>query len=334
MEPLALAASPAPPAETRPGPSLWIKRDDRGAAPYGGNKPRKLEWLLADALRQGASRVLTAGGIGSNHALATALYGAEHGLEVHLLLFPQPVTEHVRMSLRLYAHLGAVMHLGGGLSGLAERMAELSATLPSCYPIPMGGSTHLGCLGFVDAAFELADQVRGGLLPCPSRIFVAGGTCGTLAGLLVGTKLAGLRSRVTGVRVVDRSVGNAAVVLELAEGALRTLRDLEPAAVPRVSLDEDDFELLDSYYGDGYGSPTVEGERALRLLEDRAGIELESTYTAKTLAAVLDACERTPPDETILFWNTFAGPVLAGLVIGAGEESVPAEFRKFLTARG
>jgi D-cysteine desulfhydrase len=318
----------------RPGPSLWLKRDDRGAEPYGGNKPRKLEWLLADALRRGASQVLTAGGIGSNHALATALYGAQHGLKVHLLLFPQPVTEHVRMSLRLYAHLGAVMHLGGGLEGLAERLAELGGKLSSCYTLPMGGSTHLGCLGFVDAAFELADQVRQGLLPCPTRLFVAGGTCGTLAGLILGTKLAGLRTRVTGVRVVDRNVGNPAVVLELAEGALRILRDAEPSAVPRVSLDESSIELLESYYGDGYGCPTVAGEQALYLLKDRAGIELESTYTAKTLAAVLDACDEAPAGETVLFWNTFAGPVLAGLVADASEESIPPAFRKFLAASG
>lgn len=324
MEPLLLGPDAAR------GPSLWLKRDDRGARPYGGNKPRKLEWLLADARRQGARCVLTAGGIGSNHALATTLYGSELGLAVHLLLFPQPVTEHVKMSLRLYGHFGARLHLGEGSRQVERQVAELGQALPSCYAIPMGGSTPLGALGFVDAAFELAEQVRQGLLPCPSRIFVAAGTCGTLAGLVLGTKLAGLPSRVIGVRVVDRSVGNPAVALQLAAGALRLLRQRAPTAVPELSLSEADFDFLDGYFGDGYGCPTAAGQRALRLAREHAGLELEPTYTGKTLAAVLDACGARASAGTVLYWNTFAGPVLADLAAGVGDAAVPSEFRGFL----
>lgn len=310
------------------GPELWIKRDDLTASPYGGNKPRKLEFLLADARRRGSTRILTVGGTGSNHCLATTLYGRRAGFDVELLLIPQPVTDHVRMSLKLYARHASALHLGRSYDEAAAVERARRAEHPSLCYIPIGGSTPLGALGFVNAALELAAQVAGGHLPAPARVLVAAGTCGTLAGMVLGFKLAGLPTRVTGIRVVDRAVTNAGTVLALARGARELLAPHVPAA-QAVAIAESDFEIDERFFGAGYGHPTPEGLEAIRRFDAEEGLKLEPTYTGKTAAAVLDAAAgggRGP----VLYWHTFAGPVLADEARGIPDDAVPQPFRAML----
>jgi D-cysteine desulfhydrase len=333
---LSLTAGPTPVQRLarlpRPAgaPEAFIKRDDFTASPYGGNKPRKLEFLLAEARGRGSRRILTVGGTGSNHCLATSLHGSRNGFEVELLLIPQPVTDHVRMSLRLYAKHAAAMHLGSSYEHAPRVEAERRREHPTLFYIPIGGSTPLGALGFVNASLELADQVRAGLLPEPARLIVAAGTCGTLAGLVLGLALAGLRTRVTGIRVVDRAVTNPATVLQLVEGA----RDLLGPAVPEIAgvhIRDGDFDIDERFYGAGYGHPTTEGQSAIELFRETESLPLEPTYTGKTAAALLDALSVHGERGPLLYWHTFAGPVLQAEAQTVPDSAVPERFRQFLS---
>jgi D-cysteine desulfhydrase len=308
---------------------LWVKCDDLTVSPYGGNKPRKLEFLLADARRRGSTRILTTGGLGSNHALATCLYGRRAGFDVHVLLFPQPVTDHVRMSLRLYSKHATQMTLGTTYEELPALVDRQMQEHPGSMFIPSGGSTPLGAIGLVSAALELMDQVKRGECPEPGTIVLPAGTCGTIAGLALGLKLAGARTRCLGIQVVDRAITNPATVLALAEGAARILYGADPS-IPRVQLDEADFDLSYDYYGPGYGHPTPAGQAAIDTARDTGSLTLEPTYTGKAFAAVLDLLAGRAAPEPILFWNTFAGPVLQDEAAAIPSDSVPAEFRAFL----
>ena len=292
---------------------LWVKRDDESGNLYGGNKPRKLEFLLGDARAKEKTAVLTFGGIGTNHGLATAIYARALGLRTILALLKQPVTEHVRRCLLLYHAAGAELHYASTVLGLTVGALGVCARellrgeLP--YIIPTGGTSPVGTLGYVNAALELAEQIAAGELPEPKWIFVPMGSGGTAAGLVLGAKLAGLRSRVAAVVVTDILPPSAARLARLATRTLAVLRErsTERAALPAVGCDPADFTIIRGYVGPAYGAPTDAGRRARELMERSEAIRLETTYTAKCLAAMIDAV-RTPEFSggPILFWNTYS----------------------------
>lgn len=289
---------------------LWIKRDDESGALYGGNKPRKLEFVLGDALKRGRRTLLTFGGIGTHHGLATALCARSVGLRTILLLLPQPVTDHVRRSLLLDYAAGAEMHYAPTVPLLTLQALRLWARefLRGNWPyvVPVGGSSALGTLGHVNAAIELQEQIRAGELPEPEWIFVPLGTGGTVAGLVLGAKLAGLRARIVAVQVTDILPRSPAQLAKQAESSLTLLRRYLPDVhAPLVTAA--DFRILSGYLGPAYGAPTDAGCRARALVSQLEGIELDTTYTAKCMAAMIDAV-RTPEYRRgpVLFWNTFS----------------------------
>lgn len=287
--------------------ALFVKRDDRSSPLYGGNKLRKLEFFLADAGLSHAGRIITAGGIGTNHGLATALHARAAGLEVHLALYDQPVTGHVRANLRALDAAGArVRHDGGELAALrAARILVTEARHEGAAPyfIMIGGSSRLGTLGHVNAGLELAQQVEAGRIPEPARVFVALGSGGTAAGLAAGFRLAGLRTRVTAVRVGPTILANSLALQYLANDALRWLQSADPA-VPRTRVRLRDFDVVTDQLGAGYGHPTDAAHEAVAWALPR--LELETAYTGKAMAACLQYCRtQARPGETILFWNTF-----------------------------
>lgn len=210
---------------------LWIKRDDESGALYGGNKPRKLEFVLGDALKRGRRTLLTFGGIGTHHGLATALCARSVGLRTILLLLPQPVTDHVRRSLLLDYAAGAEMHYAPTVPLLTLQALWLwtreflRGNWP--YVVPVGGSSALGTLGHVNAAIELQEQIRAGELPEPEWIFAPLGTGGTVAGLVLGAKLAGLRARIVAVQVTD--------ILPRSAAQTRQARGEQPHAAAAIS---------------------------------------------------------------------------------------------------
>jgi D-cysteine desulfhydrase len=287
---------------------IWVKRDDRSATMYGGNKPRKLEFILGDAVAEGKTAVLTTGGIGTHHGLATAICARNLKLRALLVLLKQPVTAQVRRSLLLDHAAGAELYYGSSvprLTVVALRVCAremLQGGLP--YIVPTGGTSPLGILGYVNAAFELAEQVAAGEMPEPEWIFLPLGTGGTVAGLVAGARLAGLRSRVAAVLVTDILPPTAARLSRMANRALSLLRAGVPPAA-ELNLRPDDFTIIREYLGPSYGTPTDEARRARDLIARTEDIHLETTYTAKCLAAILGQ----PPTALkgpILFWNTYS----------------------------
>jgi D-cysteine desulfhydrase len=286
--------------------ALWIKRDERSSPSHGGNKPRKLEWILGHALARGARRLITTGGLGTNHGLATAILGREAGLATTLVLVRQPISAAVRRALLLQAAYGAAQVYGANVPGAALQLlrvlgaSALRGERP--YLVATGGSSPRGSVGFVSAALELAAQVREGCLPAPRRLYVALGSGGTLAGLVAGVRLAGLATRVVGVLVTDILAPSPARLAALARATLRLLQRGDPG-LPRRTIAGCDFEVLESELGPGYGAPTPAAERAVRLAAE-AGLALETTYTGKCLAALLARAGEANDSAPVLFWNT------------------------------
>jgi D-cysteine desulfhydrase len=317
------------------GLDVWIKRDDRSAAAYGGNKPRKLEYVLGAARQRGARRLVTFGGLGTHHGLATTLFGRAHGLPTTLVLLPQPVTPAVRRTLLLAHAFGAELYWARGVAGIAATalgvLARAAARGDRPYVVAAGGSSVAGTLGFVGAALELAEQVRDGVLPAPDVVYVAVGTGGTLAGLALGLRLAGLPTRVAGVLVTDIVPPSPRRVSALAGRALRVLRRFDPQ-VPPVVLTPDDLGIATEFVGPGYGASTPAAVRAQALLAATEGIRIETTYTAKCLAALLAGAER---GRRLLFWNTFSAvePVPPGGVLPAPPD-LPPSFQRFFRDDG
>ena len=290
-------------------PNLWVKRDDASGPFYGGNKPRKLEWLLGDALRRGRRSVMTFGGIGTHHGLATTICARQAGLRTILVLLPQPLSEHVCHCLLLDHAYGAELHVAPSVAAAAATSVGLIVRgavrrdVPSI--IPVGGTSPLGTLGYVNAALELAEQVRVGDCPEPDSIFVPLGSGGTIAGLVLGLKLAGLRSRVVGVLVTDILPPSPSRLARLANRCWKRLRGAVPE-IPHVRVGSADFSIVDGFVGPGYGAPTEEAAQAIDLMREREGISLETTYTGKCLAALLHLAAEEYRAQTLLFWNTYS----------------------------
>ncbi len=289
--------------------NLWIKREDGSSPLYGGNKVRKLEFTLADAMRQGKTRVVTMGGVGTNHGLATAVFCDHLGLECALLLFKQPVTHYVRQNMLLFQKYGARLTYKKSIlqTGIAFYTTERFFG-DNAYFLYAGGSSPLGTLGSVSALFELKRQVEEGKLPLPRYILCPLGSNGTMAGLSLGALLAGLETTVIGVRVgVERigpmGIANAQKVRELMRRTHRLLKR-HARSVPDVDIPPQ--RIIHDYYGGGYGLPTEKCLDAMKLMRRKERIALDPTYTAKTFAAVLDfARDPSRRNDTILYWHTY-----------------------------
>jgi D-cysteine desulfhydrase len=291
---------------------VWVK-DDGAYSPAGGNKARKLEWLLADARRRGKRTILTGGALGTNHGLATALFARRLEMRTVLVLVPQPQTEHVRRQLERMRASGAELHLAPGVARAYALAASLmlrraSAPLNLPYFLRPGGSVPLGCVGYVEAALELSEQIQAGDLPEPSHVVVALGSGGTAAGLLAGLKVAGLRSRLVCVLVNDVIRVDERTVARLARRTLRLLRR-HGARVGDAEVGAGGLDLERGWLGAGYGYSTPEAERALELFAEREDIGLEPVYTAKAAAALLELNPRGAFGEgPVLFWHTYSRP--------------------------
>ena len=282
---------------------LLVKRDDLTGTVYGGNKVRKLEFLLADAQRQGARRLITAGAFGSHHALATTIYGRRLGFEVSCVLFPQRLTPHVRDILLMIAGNGAELRYTRRLEGVPFGLlrARWAHRREPCCVVPPGGSSPLGTLGYVEAALELDAQIRAGECDVPSAIHVAAGTLGTAAGIALGLALAGRSIPLVATRITAPIVTNERVLEKLVRGALALMAragiDLPdvPTVLANVRLDHQQV-------GAGYGRETAAGRAATETFA-HAGLQLDATYTAKAAAGVLASPAGGPP---LLFWHTLS----------------------------
>jgi len=288
--------------------NLWIKRDDLSSDIYGGNKVRKLEFAIADALRKKRKYMVTVGGIGTNHGLATTIYCGRAGIKTVLVLVPQPITDKVQENLLLDQHFGAEINVGRSTAEAYLRAVWVLLAHPGFYLLWAGGTSPLSTLGYVNAAFELKRQIDAGLLPEPKYIFGATGSMGTTAGLIVGSRLAGLKSRIVGVKVSMGAYSNVRGIVSLANKTAGLMRKHDPS-VTDMRFTASDFDFETGFFGGEYGRVTPEGQAAVDLIKKAEGIRLETTYTGKALAAMLDFIKkgRSPDGAPILFWNTYNG---------------------------
>lgn len=312
--PVVLGTYPTPvlrlDALSRPGCELWVKRDDLTNPEYGGNKVRKLEHVLAYAKARGAKRLVTLGAAGSHHVLATTIYGRAAGFSVEGVLVPQPRTAHVVEDLR--ANLA---------QGLVAFPAQSWAMVPlillrrlgrDAYFVTAGGSTLEGAMGYVDAARELAAQVRAGTMPEPDLAVVTLGSGGTVAGLAAGFELEGLKTKVVAVCIAEPPWVIEWMALRLARRCLRSLGRSTAGVRDRIVFER-------RYRGAGYGHATPWGARATAIAA-RESLALDDTYTAKAFAAALDlvAARRA---KTILYWHTLSSAPMEPLLRGAPREA-------------
>ena len=320
---------------------LYVKRDDVSGKVYGGNKPRKLEFLLGDALQKGVKEVMTFGGAGSNHALATAIYARQLGIKSISMLMAQPNAHSVRHNLLLSYYYGAELHhYGVAMESKLQRLFTGISTntqllrhrvKDGSFPmlIPPGGSSPLGAVGFVNAAFELAEQVESGEMPEPDFIYVATGSRGTSAGLMVGLKAVGLKSRVVSVAVADSKYINAGSIVKLAAqtGALLYSQD---SSFPGFEFVENDTGIRHDFFGERYALFTAEAMDAVAMVKKTGGIKLEGTYTGKAFAALIgDAGKGLLKDRVVLFWNTYNSRDFSDIIPTIDYHDLPRSFHRY-----
>lgn len=300
--PLADLPTPVEPL-ARIGSNAWIKRDDLSHAVYGGNKLRKLEFILAELIARGKTHVITFGATGTNHGVATAMLCQQLGLRCTVLLFEQPPSNTVRDNLARMRHFGAELQFCGSLANTVRHYYLHPQRLSRRhYFLFAGGSNVAGTLGFINAAFELKQQIETRQCPLPSQVFVPVGSSATLAGLTIGAALAGLESDIIGIRVAPSHLGPVPTCTSATVDQLirRTCSALGKAGLALPALPK--ATLIDSYYGQGYGVATEAGDKASEKFA-QCGISLDQTYTAKAAAAFLDAAENST--NTLLYWHTF-----------------------------
>jgi 1-aminocyclopropane-1-carboxylate deaminase/D-cysteine desulfhydrase-like pyridoxal-dependent ACC family enzyme len=317
-----------------PSVELWVKRDDESGAIYGGNKVRKLEFLLGEARARGATRLVTLGAIGSHHVLATAVYGRAAGFAVEAIVFPQPLTDHVREQLLADLAAGATLLPTRGYLGVPWASWRRRRRAGTAW-VPAGGSSPVGTLGYVSAGLELLEQIASGELPRPDVVYVALGSCGTAAGLLVGLagapSLPRLDGAVVAVRVVDRVVSNAGVTRRLAARSAALL-----AARGEKWFDQSRplaLRVDHRFFGGAYGRSTPASEAAVARAA-AVGLRLEPTYTGKAMAALLADAESGALDgKRVLYLHSYNSVDLAPLLAGGpGPDALPPSLRRHFVA--
>ncbi len=296
-EKIVLGSYPTP-VERLPALGLWVKRDDLTSDVYGGNKVRKLEYFLGAARAEGKTRILTLGAVGSHQVVATAIFGRAHGFATEAVLVAQPESAHARLNVRAAIASGLVATPAPAWALAPVYVARRRGA--DAYYVPLGGSNALGTLGFVDAARELAAQVRAEQMPEPDVVVVALGSGGTAAGLAVGLEEMQMKTRVLGVAVSHPTVALGVSARRLAKQAA-ALAGLDAELGARAARR---IEVTSHYVGRGYGHPTRDGQAAI-VDASASGLVVDPTYTAKAFACALSRA-RTRTDEVVLYWHTLS----------------------------
>ncbi|MEO6063393.1 MAG: D-cysteine desulfhydrase family protein [Thermoflexales bacterium] len=288
------------------GPRLFIKRDDLTGLAFGGNKARKLEFLVADALAQGCDTLITTGAAQSNHCRQTAAAARKCGLRCVLVLTPSH-HEEFQGNILLDALLKAeVVRCSADAQAetLAQVAAEERARGNTPCVIPLGGSTGIGAMGYAAMMGELGAQLQAQSLS-PAAMYFSSGSAGTHAGMFLGKRLFDLDLALLGVspsRSAAHVRSEAAAIA--AEGAL--LLGIDVATLPS------DFDVDDAFIGPGYGISTPASLEAVRLFAEHEGILIDPVYTAKAAAAMIAhiRANRFDSDQTVLFLHTGGTPAL------------------------
>ena len=294
------------------GANIFIKRDDLLGLTGGGNKTRKLEFLVGDALARGADTLITCGAVQSNHCRLTLAAAVREGLKCRLILAektPGDYRPEASGNVFLYNLLGVeritVVPWGADLlAELADAAAAAAAEGRRPYIIPLGGSNPIGALGYVACGQELAAQTAAAGTAF-DNIVVPGGSAGTQGGLLLGLRSCGDRTPVTGMAVLNPRAEQE----DLVYGLMKKTADY--AGVDLI-VGRDDIVCRDEYLGPGYTLPTAEMVEAVKLLASTEGILLDPSYTGKAMAGLIDLVRKGvfPAGSNILFVHTGGFPAL------------------------
>jgi len=306
-------AHPPTPLEPMPrltahlgGPELFVKRDDCTGLAGGGNKVRKLEYLLAKAQQQGATTIITSGGVQSNHARQTAAAAARLGLACELVLADivdvRQSTYHENGNVLLDRLFGARLHVVPGSTAAQQKLAEVCERVRSAggvpYSIPVGGSNAVGALGYVSAVEEFYSQLRQ-YETSFDAIVVANGSGGTHAGILAGLIAQELPIPVHGISVSAATAAQQTKTMRLVQETIELL------GIETTNLDAQVL-IHDGYIGPGYGLPTPAMYEAVMLTARLEGLLLDPVYTGKAMAGLIDLIRQGVfrAGQRVLFWHT------------------------------
>lgn len=287
------------------GVNLDIKRDDLTGLALGGNKTRKLEFILGQALNEGCDTVITAGAAQSNHCRQTAAAAAVLGLECHLVLGgSEPETS--QGNLLLDELLGAHIHWAGG-NRKGEDIPNIARTLSDTgrtpYVVPYGGSNALGALAYCRAVDELDKQASKKY----SHIIFASSSGGTHAGLSLGNARYGCASKVVGINIdkVESDTEFSKRIVDMANEAAELINS-------ETRVRADDIHLNNEYLGEGYGVVGDAEREAIKLMANREGILLDPVYSGRAFAGLIDMVQKgeIPKGADVLFWHTGGAPAL------------------------
>jgi D-cysteine desulfhydrase family pyridoxal phosphate-dependent enzyme len=286
----------------RNAPRVFIKRDDYTGPGFGGNKVRKLEYVMAKAVADGAEVAITVGGVKSNHARVTASMCARLGLRCVLVLNSAAVTPEGLKPANLAVDelFGAEVVLVGKREDRATAVESVAEKLrgegKNVAVIPLGASTWLGALGFVRAVQETKARLEA-IDTRIDYIFHSSSSGGTQAGIVAGRQLFDWREvKVVGVSADDPSAS-------ISEGVGKIIRGVGDALGAQLS---EDVTVLDEYVGAGYGVPSAQGDEAAGLLARTEGVILDPVYTAKAMAALIDWVRKgkLTENDNVMFWHT------------------------------
>ena len=295
--------------------TLFIKRDDQTGLATGGNKTRKLEYLIQDAISQNFDTIITGGAQQSNHCRQSAAAAAKAGLRCHLMLGGAKPETYFKGNLLLSKLLGAQIHFTGG-NRKGEEISILKEALIqngyNPYHIPYGGSNEIGALGYVRAVKELKEQLENLNLTI-DYIFFASSSGGMQAGLMMGKELYQLKSHLIGVNI-DKEDKPGRTLQEQILDIIRRGKEL-------IDLDKEfsleEVTLIREYDFAGYGVLTERERNAIQLLAKQEGIILDPVYTGRAFYGMLDYIEqkKIKPGSNILFWHTGGLPAIFNDII-------------------
>lgn len=309
--------------------SVVIKHDEQTSSIYGGNKIRKLEYIIQRAKDRGAERLATFGAVGSNHALATAIHAHQIGLQCTCFLAHQVRTPGIRATLNAHLQLGTeIVKYGGGVDRLSLYRRYLQGR--NTWVVPLGGTCWLGAVGFVNAGLELAQQLESRYMSPPQRIYLANGTMGSVAGLAIGLALTGMPTDIHAVRVADNRFTKREVLDRLVAKTVSMLRQRD-RSIPSDVAERTRIVWRDDFFAGGYATVDDATANAVCTAKDAFDLNLDTTYTGKAMAAMLADLQTSPPNSRYLFWNTYNDQPLPEVdPQGRAAAELPAQFKRYL----
>lgn len=295
------------------GVNLYLKRDDMtGVSLFGGNKIRKLEYLMGDAIRQGCDTVFTFGATQSNHAMQTVTACRRFGLTpiLYLVAIVEPSEEDIRANLLLDRVMDAEIHIVPMNGKTEEEADDLSVELAEqhrkkleaeghkCYMVPMGGANAVGSSGFVSGFVEMSRQMEK-IGQHADYVFHGTGTGGTLAGLAAGRALINSDTKIISINVSPKPIEHYEKIAELSTDTLAYLGSSKTVTVNDLHFDQ-------NYYAPGYEIPNQGAAEAIKLLARTEGVLLDPVYTGKGFAGMLDYIRtgKVPQGSTVVYWHT------------------------------